>query len=327
MQNELLKPIFIGGTGRSGTTILKKVLKQHSDIVTIPKELRIVVDPDGILDLFNALTERWSVNRADVSIHRFEKLISNCIKQPFMFPIVRRLKRNKLWPLTMQGYYRTLSGFGEDYVQSRTAILVEELICHQSKAYLISTPPYTFRPTVYESGPFEKEKLAELLQRYVTDLYNNVPGKKGASCWLDDTPFNILHAGELSGLFKDMKLIHIYRDPLDVIASYKTKPWGGEDWEQVARRVAGIYRQWQWVRTKLSSSQFIEISLEDLSANPKKMLQEICGHIGIDFEETLLDTKLDKTNSGRWNEEIPAAALDTVYRHLDPYLSEYQSKV
>ena len=58
MQDEFLKPIFIGGTGRSGTTILKKVLQQHSNIVTIPNELRIIIDPDGILDLFNALTER-----------------------------------------------------------------------------------------------------------------------------------------------------------------------------------------------------------------------------------------------------------------------------
>ena len=120
MQDELLKPIFIGGTGRSGTTILKKVLQQHSNIVTIPNELRIIIDPDGILDLFSALTERWSVNRADVAIHRFDSLISKCLKGPFIPRIVTRLERYKLWPLTTQGYYRILSGFGDDYVRSRT---------------------------------------------------------------------------------------------------------------------------------------------------------------------------------------------------------------
>ena len=326
MQDELLKPIFIGGTGRSGTTILKKVLQQHSSIVTIPNELRIIIDPDGILDLFGALTERWSVNRADVATHRFDRLISNCLKEPFIPRIVGRLKRYKLWPLTTQGYYRILSGFGDDYVRSRTDMLLDELISHQSSAQMIQTPPYQLRPTVYESGPFEKEELAELLRCYLNDLYSNLPAKKGATYWLDDTPFNILHAVELAELFKDMRLIHIYRDPRDVVSSYITKSWGGDDWEQVAMRVAGIYKQWHRLRTRLSNKQYIEVSLEDLSANPKGMLQKICAHIGIDFEEKLLDVKLDKTNSGRWIKEIPSTALDTVQSHLDPFISENPSK-
>ena len=327
MQDELLKPIFIGGAGRSGTTILKKVLQQHSNIVTIPNELRIIIDPDGILDLFSALTERWSVNRADLAIHRFDSLISNCLKEPFIPRIVRRLTRYKLWPLTTQGYCRILSGFGDDYVRSRTDMLMDELISHQSSAQMIQTPPYQLRPTVYESGPFVKEDLVELLRCYINDLYCNLPGKKGATYWLDDTPLNILHAEELTVLFKDMRLIHIYRDPRDVVSSYITQSWGGDDWEQVAMRVAGIYKQWHWIRTKLSSKQFIEVSLEELSANPKRMLQNICDHIGIDFEEGLLNIKLDKTNSGRWKKEIPPTALDTVNRHLDPFLGEYLSKL
>jgi hypothetical protein len=323
MQNKLQRPIFIGGTGRSGTTILKTVLQQHSDIVTIPNELRITIDPDGILDLLVALTDRWTVNRADVAIRRFDRLISTCLKEPLITQVLMGLKRRKLWPLTTGGYYGTLSCFGDDYVRSRTNILMEELISYQSKAELINTPSYRFRPTVYEAGPFEKGKLVELLQRYVNDLYNNLPVKTGASCWLDDTPHNILHAVELSQLFKDMKLIHVYRDPRDVVSSYMTKKWGGDNWEQSARRVAAIYRQWHLIRRGLSSEQFIEISLEDLSGNQKPTLQKVCDHIGIDFEDRLLDIKLDKTNSGRWQQEIPSTVLGVVNGHLSPYLSEY----
>ena len=45
-----LSPIFIGGTGRSGTTILKRVLLQHSAIVGFSGELRLLIDPGGALD-------------------------------------------------------------------------------------------------------------------------------------------------------------------------------------------------------------------------------------------------------------------------------------
>ncbi len=324
MKNQLLKPVFIGGTGRSGTSILKEVLQQHSNIVTIRNELRIIIDPDGVLDLFSALTDRWSTNRADAAIYRFDSLISKCLKKPYYIKVLDRLKMIGLWPLTTGGYYRVLSAFGDEYVRSRTDALIKNLSPYQSKGELINTAPHRFRPVIHESGPFKQEDLIESLQRYVKDLYFHLPNRKReATCWLDDTPLNIVHAGELSEIFKDMKLIHIYRDPRDVVSSYITKQWGGDDWEQVAKRVAGIYKQWHLVRKRIPSEQFIEVSLEKLSNNPKPMLQDICDQIGIEFQERLLAIKLDKANSGRWKKEIPSAALSAVHSHLDPFIKEY----
>lgn len=324
MKNELLKPIFIGGTGRCGTTILKKVIQQHSKIVALPSELRIIIDPDGILDLTRALTELWSTNRADAAIVRFRNLISKSCKGNLINRMARRLERKSFWPLTIQGYYGIISFFGDDYVRSRTEILMQELIYHQTNGTFIHTPPFTLksRATTYESGPFDKDELFRIIQNYVNDLYSSV-AQKNTTCWLDDTPLNILHAIELAKLFKNMKLIHIYRDPRDVVSSYFSKIWGGDQLEMTARRVAGIYRQWQQVKTGLSSEQFIEISLEELSARPKSTLHRICDHIGLDFEEGLLDIKLDKTNSGRWKKDIPSTELETVLGQLDPFLSVY----
>ncbi len=44
-------PIFIGGTGRSGTTILGRLLGSHSAVSLIPIETRFLVDGRGLLDL------------------------------------------------------------------------------------------------------------------------------------------------------------------------------------------------------------------------------------------------------------------------------------
>ena len=46
------KVIFIGGSGRSGTNILRKLLSKHSQVASLPFEHRFIIDPDGIIDFF-----------------------------------------------------------------------------------------------------------------------------------------------------------------------------------------------------------------------------------------------------------------------------------
>lgn len=48
-------PIFVGGTGRSGTTVTAAVLGQHPDYATVPLEVRFHVDRGGLPDLLSGL--------------------------------------------------------------------------------------------------------------------------------------------------------------------------------------------------------------------------------------------------------------------------------
>ena len=51
-----LPPLFVGGTGRSGTTIVAKVLGAHPGYYMIPFETRFLVDPGGLIDLVDGRT-------------------------------------------------------------------------------------------------------------------------------------------------------------------------------------------------------------------------------------------------------------------------------
>jgi hypothetical protein len=74
---ESLKVIFVVGTGRSGTTVLARLLGEHPCISVAPTETRIITDPDGLLALKRAFVDDWSPWNVDVAITRFKRLMSS----------------------------------------------------------------------------------------------------------------------------------------------------------------------------------------------------------------------------------------------------------
>lgn len=319
--------IFIGGTGRSGTSILKRVMKQHSQISAIHNELRVLIDPDGALDLVSALVGRWSPNRADTAIRRFENLLRQCEEVTGASRMLKRLEQNRRWPLSIRGYAGFLGkSFGQEYFHERVGTLIDQLVYHSSEGMLISSPPFQLGSQIREAGPFKLDDLTALIRRFFDDLYQHraiSPSISKPSHWLDDTPYNLLHAGELLEVFPKMKFIHIYRDPRDVLASYYTKVWGGIEFEVISKRLGGIYRRWFDIRESLPEKCFFEISLESLAEDPRGVLTRICAFLELPFEDGLLSVSLDKAHTGRWKSDIPASGLKASLPTLKQAMSHY----
>jgi len=323
-----MKQIFIGGTGRCGTTILKKVLLCHSKIIGVPGELRVIVDPGGALDLITALCERWSPYNADIAIQRFRNLMMECGRAKYKVTnLLEKVEKRISWSLGIVTRRYLGMGFrqyfGTHYYYKRLDQLVDELTYHVTRGCHDASPPYHIRSRILEIDPMARKETVSVIARFFEDLYKNASGSNEHSHWLDDTPYNLLHAHELLELFPDMRLIHIYRDPRDVTASYRRFTWGGDSVASIAKRLMGIYSRWFEIRETLPPDCFLELCLEDLAAHPIPRLSQVCDFIGVDFEDSLTNIPLNRVHSRRWQQDIFNNDLQLVQSYLHRPIKTY----
>jgi omega-hydroxy-beta-dihydromenaquinone-9 sulfotransferase len=69
-------PVFVAGTGRSGTSQLANIVGQHPLIHRIPIETRFIVDPGGLRDLADALTVRYDPIVGEDALRRVSHILT-----------------------------------------------------------------------------------------------------------------------------------------------------------------------------------------------------------------------------------------------------------
>ena len=323
MNNECLQsscpkkvPILIGGTGRCGTTILKKILASHSKISSIPKELRVVVDPDGVLDVINVLSYRWDPYSGDKAIHRFKMVLDSCGSTNLVLIAFSKFCQKIGMSPPFYGSLGIGKWFGYNFYRSRSERLIKDITCHISNGWWLGSEPFQVPSKIYETGPYPHANIGKILRTFIEDLYVNLPDSKNCTHWLDDTPYNLLKARELFELFPDMKLIHIYRDPRDVIASTKAFHWGGDDIAAIAYRIASIHEQWSIIKKGLPDFVYKEVKMEDLIRDTNNQLESICSFMDLKLEPQLFKTPLNKGNIERWKNDLTKPDIEKVHLHL-----------
>lgn len=160
---------------------------------------------------------------------------------------------------------------------------------------------------IYEAGPHNPAEVRTQVAAFAHGLFEGrrtMIGRESASHWVEDTPYNLLRFPELLSVFPAAKLVHVVRDPRDVLASYRTFRWGGDDLVATARRLAGIYTRWLHIRRGIPETAFYEVQLEALADDGRRELLGIAAFLELSVEESLLAIPLDQSNSGRWQREL-----------------------
>ena len=133
----------------------------------------------------------------------------------------------------------------------------------------------------------KKNKTAnyETFYKYLLEEYGAV---EKATRWGDKTTMNVRYLKELLQIFPKAKIIHIIRNPKDVIASKIRVPWSPN---------SIIINAFKWKIDVLYGRKFaaeheksyIEVRYEDLVSSPELEIKRILSFIDEPFENTILD--------------------------------------
>ncbi|MCS4119437.1 hypothetical protein GGP60_003135 [Salinibacter ruber] len=185
----------------------------------------------------------------------------------------------------------------------------------------------------------------------VDALYSVATQKDGKSRWGEKMPRYVLQVSWLASTFPDSQIVHIVRDPRDVAASICRAGWkrtlrdAAEYWKE---RVTEGRRQGRLV----DGDRYYEVKYEMLLRNPTETLQELAGHLDIQFrsgmvendnsaDDTLpeahreaygelfssLDRPIDPSRAGAWEREMPQRDIADVESVTAPIMEEFGYEV
>jgi hypothetical protein len=145
-------------------------------------------------------------------------------------------------------------------------------------------------------------------------------------------------------MYPDGKVLHIIRDPRDVLASYK-----GMTWESGYRYLDAIFACMdsmdhciQYKKT-LPKRKYYAVSYESLVRNPEHELKNICAMLGVEYSEKMMDKSRykdergerfnlnshssysdnKKKRSGRWKDQLSGSDLAFLEALLHKQLSDF----
>jgi hypothetical protein len=282
-------PIFIGGTGRSGTTALGDLLNEHSMVRTSnPTEIKFLANRGGFLDVsFGSLSSKTE-ERKKISIFQYRAYRKRAAKD-----LLLRRKRfdefsQKVWDKWWE--IDAPAPHGPGLHAGISKIDFQSLLNEYSKS--LSKNPV---------------KQARKFMETFTHLQK---GHKGERFWAETTPMSISYSHRLSKIFPEAKFIVIRRDAKDVIASLLTKNWGpntpleGVEWIETRMRAENEALK------SVPNNQVLIINLEDLVLNsPQQTYLKILDFLQLSDESAIKKfhtTRMTPENAslGRWRDEI-----------------------
>lgn len=318
----MVTPVFIGGTGRSGTTVMKQALAKHRAVAQIAVELRFIVDPGGLLDLADTLVSKWTPQSADIAIQRFERLILRLQGTPHV-PMLSKLSERFGWSRSPYGNSNLQRHFSPNHFELSFNRFSERLGYFKTPGKWSGTEINRHNPHIVHASPVK----AEDFQRIANDLMAELFAADIHACWIDDTPFCFLRAVEIFQLFPNAKILHVYRHPLDVLASHLKRDWAGKDALAIAHRISDILDYWKTVKAHIGPnfSNLKEVSLESIVNDTEHKVGEIVGFLELDHatnsDIASVFTEFD-ANIDRWRDELPLETIEVCRPLLEHHIIE-----
>jgi len=307
LRSHRVVPVFVGGTGRSGTTVIGDLLANHSQIRTsTPIEIKFLTNRSGLVDVVFGYNQEIEKKSGKISILNF------------------RTYRKRKWK-EKERFAKILAEFNKFIWE---------------KWWDIDAPPPHGRGLVSGISKMDLENLLARLERelkinrkwaarrFMSSFISKQFGAGDEIYWVETTPMNISEANKLQELFPSALFINMVRDPRDVIASLLTKKWGpttpleGLDWIET-RLIAG-----HEALSVIKPDKKTTIALEDLAINAReKTYKGLLDFLKISDEPAMQKFFVesmtpDAATSGRWKAEIDSQEFSAGYAAMTARLAK-----
>ncbi len=297
--------IFIGGTGRSGTTIVGDLLDAHSAIVkSSPTELKFVSNPQGLLDaVFGARTYPEKQERKVSRLH------------------LRTYRKHKAREL--EKFHGRFEKMEERFWSQWWDIDAPEphgpgLIANYSRAEIEDT-----FAKFKKGGSKPKKAGKRLIDRIIAKRIAGGDYKY----WVETTPLNISNAHRLLALYPDAKFINMVRDPRDVISSLLTKNWGPNTPEEGIAWIDKRLREDKYALAQIPAGQLLTIQMEELVQGARQAsYQKILDFLNLPDDQSMRDffaAKVleDSASIGRWRDKLDTPEFSAAFTQLQQELA------
>ncbi len=276
-------PIFTGGTGRSGTTIIVNLLTRHPKFhASLPREIKYLTDRKGLID-FNF--------RRPLTEERSLKELRNSIAARVM-PIMGRSSFD-LFSSRIHG--RWWSEIGKKGNQRG---LIQGISLDVLEKALKS----------FESS--HKKNPKEAARDFFFSLSSAQISSNEIAYFGDSTPTNMINAKYIYKIFPEAKFINMIRDGRDVALSVSKERWGPATPEKALvwweKRIVHAHNS----LAQVPQNSKLELRLEDLVVHQREESYSILlTFLGLEdhptmrkyFDEQML---VEKMHSGEWQNQV-----------------------
>ena len=280
--NPPFKSVFTGGTGRSGTTIVGKLLARHEQVhAGNPYEVKFLTGKGGLLDLVDgALNLNYQSNSMRYQILKSATRSKNIRQSERNLEILSSRICNDWWE--RKGKRGGTVGLKQGFSLPNLIEEIEKL------------------KSAYKAHPLCSSR------KFFYEVVSSHLHFANSTIFVDTTPTNIERSHQIAGLLEGSQFIHMQRGGKDTISSVLSEPWGPKeplaaiDWWRRKLQLAHQATQ------RLESEQFLEIKLEDLVVwKRNETYAEVLKFLKIDDEDNMnsyfvQEINPDKAHIDRW---------------------------
>lgn len=320
-----MKNIFIGGTGRCGTNLLKDVLGSSANTYAIPFETRLFVDPDGLFSLYLELLNGKSPYHTSLALKRWNKLLDRLYERDLLDQIsiisehFFRRWLNK--PLRLRSYSGWQLGHLCPELREFNSKLMNDLSSGSYKATWHGSSDFSSGTEFSVVCQNSSSNINKFFSQFLTDFYDRVGKINKVSTVIDDNTFNLLFASIYEILLPGSILIHVIRDPRDVVSSFMKQRWAPDNADMAINFYCSVMDRCLLEMNSISLANQITIKFENFVENPKTEIHKIENISSTKFQCDFDKINTKNSNIGRW-EKNNALYLSNSFSDLKPYVDK-----